>query len=49
MEELIEIKQQTGMYECTVRCSDKVKSFKVDFDGNRVCKLEVELKECKEE
>ena len=42
------IEQSTSSYECIVRCSDIVKSFKVTFKNGRVDTLEVELKEEKE-
>ena len=48
MKDLIEIKQSSNSYECLIKCSDMVKSFKVTFENNRVNTLEVELKEEKE-
>lgn len=50
MEDIINIKQEQSTYECTIKCSDKVKSFKVEFDPNsnnhcRVAVIEVELKD----
>lgn len=49
MKDLIEIEQSLNRYECLIKCSDMVKSFKVTFDNNRVDTLEVELKEEKED
>ena len=49
MNDLIKIEQSSNSYECLIKCSDMVKSFKVTFDNNRVDTLEVELKEEKEE
>lgn len=49
MKDLLEIGQSSNSYECLIKCSDMVKSFKVNFDNNRVDTLEVELKEEKEE
>lgn len=48
MEDLIKIEQSSNSYECLIKCSDMVKSFKVTFENNRVDTLEVELKESKE-
>ena len=48
MEDLIKIEQSLNSYECLIKCSDMVKSFKVIFENNRVGTLEVELKEGKE-
>ena len=49
MEDLIKIEQSSNRYECLIKCSYMVKSFKVTFEDNRVDTLEVELKEDKEE
>ena len=49
MEDLIKIEQSLNSYECLIKCSDMVKSFKVTFANNRVYTLEVELKEDKKE
>jgi hypothetical protein len=49
MEDLIKIEQSLNSYECLIKCSNMVKSFKVTFENNRVDTLEVELKEDKEE
>lgn len=49
MNGLIEIEQSSSTYGCLIKCSDKVKSFKVTFENNRVETLEVELKEGKED
>ena len=49
MNDLIKIEQSSNSYECMIKCSDMVKSFKVTFENNRVETLEVELKEEKEE
>lgn len=48
MEDLIKIEQSSSSYECLIKCSDMVKSFKVTFKNERVDTLEVELKEEKE-
>lgn len=49
MNDLIKIEQSSNSYECMIKCSDMVKSFKVTFENNRVETLEVEMKEEKEE
>jgi len=49
MNDLIKIEQSLNSYECLIKCSDMVKSFKVTFENERVDTLEVELKEEKEE
>ena len=48
MSDVIQITQDSNMYECRIKCSDKVKSFKVEFNGNRVLSLEVSLNQNKE-
>ena len=48
MEDLIKIEQSSSSYECLIKCSDMVKSFKVNLKNERVATLEVELKEEKE-
>lgn len=49
MEDLIKIEQSENRYECLIKCSGMVKSFKVYFEDNRMDTLEVELKGKKEE
>lgn len=49
MKDLIKIEQSLNRYECLIKCSDMVKSFKVTFENERVDTLEVELREEKED
>ena len=43
MEDLIEIKQSGSDFSCLIKCSNKVKWFRVEFESNRVKEMAVDL------